>query len=471
VQDGREHEDGDDNGEGEGSAEPAGCDDERQDERNDDEIELVDAGEDGAPFAAGAALEKRRENVAEHRTQGQRDGRMKREFRDADADETGEAIVELVEEKGDDDAGRGTEGGTAPGLPVAENALAVVERSAAVDWAAPTCEDGHVVRNVGGQHGPEGNDNRLDYHMPSAPGGSIRTAERGPRGTLLGPPAVVGRMIPPIARRFVAGESVASGMDHARGLNDDGIGAILNLLGEHYDARAPADEDTRTYCNLLDEIGETDLDACISVKPSQLGLDVGEGVFRENLERIVEAAAANEAFVWMDMEDHTTTEATLDAFEAQVETYPKMGLCLQANLKRTPRDIKRLAGLPGRVRLVKGAYDEPPEISYTDKARVNEAYRENLELAFQEFDAGVAVGSHDPEMIDYAEGFHEEYGTPYEVQMLMGVREDAQRKLAADGVTVYQYAPYGDRWLSYFYRRVMERKENALFALRAVLGR
>jgi proline dehydrogenase len=278
-------------------------------------------------------------------------------------------------------------------------------------------------------------------------------------------------MIPPIARRFVAGESAASAMDHARELNDDGIGAILNLLGEHYDERAPADEDTRTYCSLLDEIGETDLDACISVKPSQLGLDISEGVFRENLERIVEAAVANDAFVWMDMEDHTTTDATLDAFEAQVESYPKMGLCLQANLKRTPADIERLADLPGKMRLVKGAYEEPPDIAYTDKARVNEAYRESLELAFQAFDAGVAIGSHDPEMIGHARELHEEHGTPYEVQMLMGVREEAQRELADDGVTVYQYAPYGDRWLSYFYRRIMERKENALFALRAVLGR
>jgi proline dehydrogenase len=278
-------------------------------------------------------------------------------------------------------------------------------------------------------------------------------------------------MIPPIARRFVAGESVASAMDHARGLNEDGIGAILNLLGEHYEERAPADEDAETYCTLLDEIGKTDLDACISVKPSQLGLDVGEGAFRENLERVVEAAAANDAFVWMDMEDHTTTDATLDAFEAQVETYPRIGQCLQANLKRTPSDIERLAGIPGKVRLVKGAYEEPTEIAYTDKARVNEAYRQNLELAFQEFDSGVAVGSHDPEMISYAERLHEEYGTPYEVQMLMGVREDAQRDLAADGVTVYQYAPYGGKWLSYFYRRVMERKENALFAMRAIVGR
>ncbi|MFT4903584.1 MAG: proline dehydrogenase [Natronomonas sp.] len=277
-------------------------------------------------------------------------------------------------------------------------------------------------------------------------------------------------MIPPIARRFVAGESAATAMEHARQLNDDDVGAILNLLGEHYHDSAPANEDTETYCSLLAELGSTDLDACISVKPSQLGLDVGDGRFRENLERIVEAAAEHQQFVWLDMEDHTTTDATLDAFEAQVQTYPAIGLCLQANLKRTPADIERLAGLPGKVRLVKGAYEEPPSVAYTNKARVDEAYRDDLALAFREFDAGIAVGSHDPAMISLAADLHEKHGTPYEVQMLMGVREDAQRELAADGVPVYQYAPYGDRWLRYFYRRVMERKENALFALRAIVN-
>ena len=277
-------------------------------------------------------------------------------------------------------------------------------------------------------------------------------------------------MIPPIARRFVAGKSPASALEHARQLNDDGVGAILNLLGEHYEERDPADEDAEIYRDLLAELGGSGLDACISVKPSQLGLDVGEGLFRENLERVVEAAAEHGRFVWVDMEDHTTTDATLKAFEAQVESYPAMGLCLQANLKRTPRDVEHLAGLPGKVRLVKGAYEEPPEIAYTDKARVDEVYRDLLELAFRTFDGGVAVGSHDPEMVAHAAELHEEYGTDYEIQMLMGVREDAQRELAADGVTVYQYAPYGNQWLSYFYRRAIERKENALFALRAIVS-
>jgi len=277
-------------------------------------------------------------------------------------------------------------------------------------------------------------------------------------------------MIPPIARRFLAGETAGDAMDHARELDAAGVGTIFNRLGEHYEAREPADADAEAYCELLSSIGDTDLDACVSVKPSQLGFDVDPAVFRENLTRVVGAAADHGGFVWIDMEDHTTTDATIDAFEAQVRRYPEVGLCLQANLKRTPDDLARLAALPGKVRLVKGAYDEPGEIAYTDKARIDDAYRDLLELAFKTFDGGVGVGSHDPEMIEVAAGLHAEYGTDYEVQMLMGVREDAQRDLAAAGVPVYQYAPYGARWLSYFYRRVMERKENALFALRAIVS-
>jgi proline dehydrogenase len=119
---------------------------------------------------------------------------------------------------------------------------------------------------------------------------------------------------------------------------------------------------------------------------------------------------------------------------------------------------------------VKGAYDEPSSIAYTDKARVDEAYRDDLALLFERRDRGIAVGSHDPEMISLADRLSREHGAAYEVQMLMGVREDAQRDLAAQGVDVYQYAPYGGKWLSYFYRRVRERKENLTFAVRAVLG-
>ncbi len=275
-------------------------------------------------------------------------------------------------------------------------------------------------------------------------------------------------MIPPLARRFVAGESAASALDHARELNDNDVGAILNLLGEHYDDPADAEADAETYCDLLDELGQTDLEACISVKPSQLGLDVGEETFRDNLATVVDCAEANDRFVWIDMEDHTTVDATLDAFEHHAREYGEVGVCIQANMKRTRDDLERVADLPGKVRLVKGAYDPPEDLAYGEKSRVNEAFRADLEFMFERFEDGIAVGSHDPEMVEYAEELHDEYGTPYEVQMLMGVRTDAQYDLARDR-EVWQYVPYGGKWLSYFYRRVAERRQNLVFALRALV--
>jgi proline dehydrogenase len=284
--------------------------------------------------------------------------------------------------------------------------------------------------------------------------------------------ARVRRMIPPIANNFVAGESPAEALEHVEDLNERGVSAILNLLGEHYEERPPADEDAEAYENLARDIDQSGLDACISVKPSQIGLDVGDDVFAENLTDIAAVADEHDVFTWVDMEDHETTDATLDVFEDLTTEYGGgVGVCVQANLKRTEADLERLADLPGKVRLVKGAYDEPTEIAYKDKARVNEAYRNYLRYMFREFDDGVAVGSHDPEMISLARDLHDEFGTDYEVQMLMGVRDDAQYELAADGVAVWQYIPYGNKWFSYFYRRAMERKENMLFALRAVLGR
>jgi proline dehydrogenase len=278
-------------------------------------------------------------------------------------------------------------------------------------------------------------------------------------------------MLPPIARRFVAGETCESALDRARALNDRDIGAILNLLGEHYDDPAQAAADAAAYQTLLEAIDEAGVRACISVKPSQLGLRIGEAVFHENARAVVAAAAERDGFVWFDMEDHETTDATLTVFEAMTEVYPDgVGVCLQANLRRTPADIDRLAGLPGRLRLVKGAYDEPPDIAYTDRRRVNEAYRDVLARAVHHHDGGVAVGSHDPAMVDHAIALAKEHGTDVEIQMLMGVREDAQASLAAEH-EVWQYVPYGTKWLAYFWRRVSERKENLLFAVRAVLGR
>ncbi len=277
-------------------------------------------------------------------------------------------------------------------------------------------------------------------------------------------------MLPPIASNFVAGETPAEALVHASECNDRGVGVILNLLGEHYDDPAAAAADRDAYRQLIGDIADEELRACVSIKPSQIGLDIDAETFRSNLTEIVEHADEQGVLVWVDMEDHTTTDDTIDTFEPLAREYGSVGLCLQANLKRTREDLERLIDVPGKLRLVKGAYDEPDEISYTRKERVNEEYRELLRYAFEHCDSGVAVGSHDPAMIEHAKELHDRHGTGFEVQMLMGVRESAQFELA-DDCEVWQYAPYGDKWISYFYRRVMERKENVLFAARAVLSR
>ncbi|MFB6082516.1 MAG: proline dehydrogenase family protein [Halanaeroarchaeum sp.] len=279
-------------------------------------------------------------------------------------------------------------------------------------------------------------------------------------------------MIPPIADRFVAGETSDEAIEYARSLNRKNITAILNLLGEHYHEPGPAGEDRDAYLDLVRSVDAADVDAVVSVKPSQIGIDVGEETFRENLHDIVSIADTRDVFVWVDMEDHETTDITLDAYEDFATEYEGgVGVCLQSNLKRTRKDLERVKDVPGKIRLVKGAYDEPKDISYKKKAKVNEMYRQDLEYMFSAFEAAqIAVGSHDQQMIDYAVDLHEEYDRDFEFQMLMGVRDDEQERLARQGYTVYQYVPYGGKWFQYFYRRIRERKENLLFAARAVLG-
>jgi proline dehydrogenase len=277
-------------------------------------------------------------------------------------------------------------------------------------------------------------------------------------------------VIPPVADRFVAGETPAEAMDHARRVNADGVGVILNRLGEHHHDRQDADADAAAYVRLLRDLSGSGLRACVSVKPTQLGLGVSETAFRENLRRVVEAADAAGVTLWCDMEDATTTDATLDAVADLAPAFPdRLGVCLQANLRRTPGDVDRLAGLPLAVRLVKGAYDEPVAVAHRDRAAVDAAYRALLDRLFAQ-GTRVAVGSHDPAMVEYGLDRARETGGDVAVQMLMGVREDAQRALAAEGVEVWQYAPFGRSWASYFYRRVRERRRNLLFAARAVVG-
>ena len=222
------------------------------------------------------------------------------------------------------------------------------------------------------------------------------------------------------------------------------------------------------HCEELDPDGVTLYVSCRG-ETGDCNFRKYEHVTTRNLASIVEAAREEGVFVWMDMEDPDTVDPTIEAFERSATEYDRMGLCVQANLDRTGDDLDRLMPVADKLRLVKGAYDPPPGAGSREKRAVNDAYRDLLGRLFREYDGTVAVGSHDPAMIEHAVDLHREHGTDFEIQMLMGVREDAQVDLARD-YDVYQYVPYGTKWMSYFYRRAVERKENLAFALRAVAG-
>ena len=274
--------------------------------------------------------------------------------------------------------------------------------------------------------------------------------------------------VPPIANRFIAGVSAADALERARTLETRGVGAMLNRLGSHHRDRGAAERDAAEYRLLVRRIADAGLSASVTVKPSQLGLDLGEDVLDELLGDVVAFAREHDVFVWMDMEEHTSTDATLDAFERYARTYGGgVGVCVQADLKRTLADVERLAALPGKVRFVKGgAYDVPASIAYVEKSRIDRAYRELLAYAFETFEDGVAVATHDPAMIDYTIALAEEHGTDFEFQMLMGVRTTAQLELA-ESYDVQQFVPYGERWKQWALNRT---RNNLRFVARALVG-
>ena len=280
------------------------------------------------------------------------------------------------------------------------------------------------------------------------------------------PGGLYGGGVPPVARRFVAGETPATALEHVRALNERDIEALVNLLGSHNAERSQTEADAEAYRSLVEHIANADLDAGITLKPTQIGLDLGEAVFREHLFQLADRANKRGIPLWLDMEEPWTVDPTLAAFEELAAEYGEVGVCVQTNLKRTPGDLKRLADGPGTVRLVKGgAYDVRPSVGYRKKQRIDRAYRESLRYAFEQFDGGIAVASHDPEMVELAKALHDAYGTDFEFQMLMGVRSRTQFDLGKT-YEVSQYVPYGGRWKQW----VLNRARNDLrFGVKAIL--
>lgn len=275
------------------------------------------------------------------------------------------------------------------------------------------------------------------------------------------------------ATRFVAGEDRATAIEVVRDLNRDGIRASLDYLGENETDPERAAAARAEYVELLRAIADAGVDANISIKLTMLGLDIGRRVARDHLVAILDAAAECGNWVRVDMEGSRYTQQTLEIFHEVFPERPNVGVVIQSMLRRSEADVERLVEAGARVRLVKGAYKEPAPLAHQRKERVNEAFDR---LAERLLDDGEypAIATHDQERIDHALRHVTAAGIPadrFEFQFLYGIRRETQRSLVERGYRMRVYVPYGDQWFPYLYRRLRERKENALFVLRHLVRR
>jgi proline dehydrogenase len=274
-----------------------------------------------------------------------------------------------------------------------------------------------------------------------------------------------------VAGRFVAGQGLEDGVAAARTMNRAGQSASLDLLGENVDDEPSARRSAQNYLEIFDRIAQEQLDANVSLKLTQLGLDLGVPVCEELLEAIVSHAARYSNFVRIDMEGSPYTQRTLEIVKRVRARHENVGTVVQAYLYRTAQDVRDLLAIGCRMRLCKGAYNEPPEIAFAKKADVDANYVKLMRLLLP---SGIyhGIATHDPAMIQATKDFAHQNRIDrghFEFQMLYGIRTDLQRQLVLEGYRLRIYIPYGTDWFPYFMRRLAERPANLTFFLRTLL--
>ena len=274
------------------------------------------------------------------------------------------------------------------------------------------------------------------------------------------------------ARRFIAGETVEEAIRDARILQERGMLLTLDYLGERVSTGEEATEATREYIRLIDVIVASGIERNVSLKLTQLGVDVDRATCVDNMRRILDPAARHGFFVRIDMENSPYTDVTLEVFETLwQQDYRNIGLALQSALRRTGQDVQRMIALGARVRLVKGAYKEPPTVAFPHKAEVDDAFRSLMRLLLER-GTYPAIATHDEALIADTRAFAAARNLArdrFEFQMLYGIRRDIQTALVAEGYRVRIYLPFGRQWFPYFMRRLGERPANVGFVVRAVV--
>jgi proline dehydrogenase len=273
-----------------------------------------------------------------------------------------------------------------------------------------------------------------------------------------------------LARRFVAGDNLDDAIRVAKTLNAEGFLVSLDLLGEEVRDRDTAAGAREEYLECIARIAAERLEANISVKLTQLGLNIDFDLATESIDLLAAQAATVGTTVTIDMEDSGHTAATVDLYEKAQTSHGNLGLALQAYLHRTPDDLARLMPLGGHIRLCKGAYVEPPSIALRSKSEVDAAFAGQVRVLMSSDGALPAIATHDQAIVDLTRSLAAKRKGPFEFQMLFGVRPALQRELVAAGYPLRVYLPFGAQWYPYLTRRLAERPANTWFFVRSVFG-
>jgi proline dehydrogenase len=278
--------------------------------------------------------------------------------------------------------------------------------------------------------------------------------------------------------KFMPGERLEDAMAAAAQQQPHGIGTIFTRLGENLTRVEDAEDVTRHYLDVLEKVNAAGLDAQISVKPTQLGLDLDKELCFRNLQRLVDRAAERNNFVWIDMESSPYVDPTLDLFRRTRARSTRVGVALQAYLFRTAADIESLLPLGSAIRLVKGAYLEPATIAFPKKADVDENFYalscRMLRPDAQQRGTLLHIATHDPALVDRMNAFIAEHGVPttaYEYAMLYGIQRPLQLRLAAQGRRIRVLIAYGEYWFAWYMRRLAERPANIGFVVKNMFAR
>ena len=273
-----------------------------------------------------------------------------------------------------------------------------------------------------------------------------------------------------LTTRFIAGETIDEAIAAIREINARGCSASFDHLNESVDSAAETEAEVTEYLNVLARIDDTGIKSNVSIKLTQFGLEIDSELAYRNARRVVEDAKRRGNFARIDMEGSNVTQATLDIFNCLRAEFDlnDVGIVVQSYLYRTKDDVSALLKIPARIRLCKGAYDEPAEVAYPNKKDVDQNYVRVMQMLLS---SGVyhGIATHDPKMIDATVDFAQREGISkdaFEFQMLYGIRRDLQEQLARDGYGMRVYVPYGKHWYPYFMRRLAERPANIWFVVK-----